>query len=300
MGFVILQNRNFIFLLAIGLGLALPAPSAWTKLLMFPALALVMTVATINVSNDYFLKPRAILMPSLVGILMTYGILGGVILMTAALLIKDQNLWIGFVLIAAVPPAVAVIPFTAILDGNVSYTLSGTIASYLAALLIMPFLFWVFIGANFANPWKLFQIMIFLIVLPLIASRLILYFHWQDRIVPVRGVLTDWGFFIVLYSMIGVNRDLIFSKPLMILPVAGVVLAATFILGFVIEKVGILLKRDPKSMVSLILLGTLKNQGIAGGLAIALFEKEAALPSAVYSLFMIIYIMWLDLRRRRR
>ncbi len=294
-----LQNRNFIFLLAMGLGLALPAPSAWTKLLMFPALALVMAVATINVSNDYFLKPRAILMPSLVGILMTYGILGGVILTAAALLVKDQNLWIGFVLIAAVPPAVAVIPFTAILDGNIPYTLSGTIASYLAALLIMPFLFWVFIGTSFTNPWKLFQIMLFLIVLPLIASRLILYFHWQDRIIPVRGALTDWGFFIVLYSMIGVNRDLIFSKPLMLLPVAGVVLAATFVLGFVIEKAGVLLKKNPKNMVSLILLGTLKNQGIAGGLAIALFEKEAAVPSAVYSLFMIIYIMWLDLRRRR-
>jgi hypothetical protein len=44
-------------------------------------------------------------------------------------------------------------------------------------------------------------------------------------------------------------------------------------------------------------MGTLKNQGIAGGLAIALFEKDAALPSAVYSIF-IIYVMWLDWRRR--
>ena len=77
-----------------------------------------------------------------------------------------------------------------------------------------------------------------------------------------------------------------------------VVLAATFILGFVIEKVSVLAKVDKKNRVSLVLLGTLKNQGIAGGLAIALFEKEAALPSAVYSVFMILYIMWLDLRRR--
>lgn len=111
-------------------------------------------------------------------------------------------------------------------------------------------------------------------------------------------MMTDWGFFIVLYSMIGVNRDLIISRPMMILPIAGVVLAATFVLGFVIEKIGVLLKGDKKNRVSLMLLGTLKNQGIAGGLAIALFEKEAALPSAVYSVFMIIYIIWLDWRRR--
>ncbi|RPH87379.1 MAG: hypothetical protein EHM66_02850 [Deltaproteobacteria bacterium] len=213
-------------------------------------------------------------------------------------MIKAQNIWIGFVLIAAVPPAVAVIPFTAILEGNVSYTLSGTVASYLAALAIMPLMFWIFIGSGFADPYKLIRIMLLLIVLPLVLSRIILYFNWQDRIAPVRGLLTDWGFFIVLYSMIGVNRDLIFSQPLLIVPIAMVVLAATFVLGFVIEKVGVLAKVDKKNMISLVLLGTLKNQGIAGGLAIALFEKEAALPSAVYSVFMILYIMWLDLRRR--
>jgi BASS family bile acid:Na+ symporter len=296
--FRFLNNRNFIFMLAIGFGLALPQPAVWTKLMMMPALALVMTLATINVSNDYFLKPRAILIPSLFGILMTYVILGGVILAAAALLINAQNMWIGFVLIAAVPPAVAVIPFTAILEGNVSYTLSGTVASYLAALAIMPLMFWIFIGTGFADPYKLIRIMLLLIVLPLVLSRIILYFNWQDRIAPVRGALTDWGFFIVLYSMIGVNRDLIFSQPLLIAPIAMVVLAATFVLGFVIEKIGVLFNVDKKNRISLVLLGTLKNQGIAGGLAIALFEKEAALPSAVYSVFMILYIIWLDLRRR--
>lgn len=295
----LLNNRNFIFLLAIGFGLVLHWPAQWTKLAMMPALALVMTLATINVPNDYFLKPRSMLLPSFTGILMTYGILGSLILAVAALLISDRNLWIGFVLIAAVPPAVAVIPFTAILEGNVPYTLSGTVASYLAALLIMPLAFWIFMGTGFDDPWKLVRIMLLLIVLPLVLSRVIIYFNWQDRIAPVRGLLTDWGFFVVLYSMIGVNRDLIFSKPQMLLPAVAVVLCATFILGFIVERAGKLLKRNPQNMVSWILLGTLKNQGIAGGLAIALFEKEAALPSAVYSVFMILYIMWLDLRRRK-
>lgn len=296
----LLNNRNFIFLLSIVLGLLLPEPAQWTKLAMMPALALVMTLATVNVPNDYFLKPRDILVPSLWGMIMTYVVLGGVILAMAALLIPDRNLWIGFVLIAAVPPAVAVIPFTAILEGNISDTLSGTVASYLAALLVMPLLFWIFIGTGFADPYKLVRIMLLLIVLPLILSRVILYLKWHERIAPVRGLITDWGFFIVLYSMIGINRDLIFSKPLAILPLAAVVLAATFVLGFVIEKTGALLKKEKKDMVSFVLLGTLKNQGIAGGLAIALFEKEAALPSAVYSVFMILYFMWLDWRRSRQ
>ncbi len=295
-----LANRNFIFILAITLGLVFPGPASWTTTLMIPALAFVMTLATIAVPNDYFLKLRSILLPSLSGILMTYVVLGGAILAASALLISDHNIWIGFVLIAAVPPAVAVIPFTAILEGNVSYTLSGTVSSYLTALLIMPLMFWIFIGTGFADPYKLFQIMLLLIILPLVLSRLILYFQLQDRIAPVRGILTDWGFFIVLYSMIGVNRDLIFSKPLMTFPVILVVLLATFVLGFAIEKIGVFFQIDKKNITSLVLLGTLKNQGIAGGLAIVLFEKEAALPSAVYSIFMILYFLWLDWHRSRQ
>jgi bile acid:Na+ symporter, BASS family len=295
----LLNNRNFIFLLAITFGLDLPQAAQWTKIVMMPALALVMMLATINVPNDYFLNPRAILKPSLAGILMTYAILSGAILLLSALLIGDRNLWIGFVLIAAVPPAVAVIPFTAMLEGNVSNTLSGTVASYLAALLIMPLMFWIFIGTGFDDPYKLLRIMLLLIVLPLVLSRMILYFNWQDRIAPVRGLLTDWGFFIVLYSIIGVNRDLIFSQPLSIAPVAGVVIATTFVLGWVIQKTCVLFNIDKKNIISLVLQGTLKNQGIAGGLAIALFEKEAALPSAVYSIFMILYIMWLDWRKSK-
>ncbi|MCX5850361.1 MAG: hypothetical protein NTW65_13100 [Deltaproteobacteria bacterium] len=293
----LLNNRNFVFFLAITFGLVLPQAAQWTKILMMPALALVMTLATINVPNDYFLKPRAIIKPSLIGILMNYVILSGAILLLSALLIDDKNLWIGFVLIAAVPPAVAVIPFTAILEGNVSSTLSGTVASYLVALLIMPLMFWIFIGTDFDDPYKLVRIMLLLIVLPLVLSRMILYINWQDRLAPVRGLLTDWGFFIVLYSIIGVNRDLIFSRPLSIVPAAAVVITTTFILGWAIHKIGVLLKVDKKNIISLVLQGTLKNQGIAGGLAIALFEKEAAVPSAVYSIAMILYIMWLDCRK---
>jgi BASS family bile acid:Na+ symporter len=295
----LLNNRNFIFLLAITFGLILPQAAEWTKILMMPALALVMMLATINVPNDYFLNPRTILKPSIAGIMMTYVILSGVILLVSALLIDEHNLWIGFVLIAAVPPAVAVIPFTAILEGNVSATLSGTVASYLAVLLIMPLMFWIFIGTGFDDPYKLVRIMLLLIVLPLVLSRIILYFNWQYRIAPVRGLLTDWGFFIVLYSIIGVNRNLIFSRPLSIVPVAVVVFATTFILGWAIQKTCVLFKVDKKNIISLVLQGTLKNQGIAGGLAIALFEKEAALPSAIYSISMILYIIWLDWRKSK-
>ncbi len=303
MGFQIVRiftNRNFILLLAIVCGFVFPGPAGWTQMLMLPALALVMTLATLQVPNGYFFHPAKIIKPSFAGILMTYAVLGGVILAASALLIKEPAIRLGFVLIAAVPPAVAVIPFTVILKGDVSDALSGTMASYLAALVLTPFLLWLLVGLDFADPYKLIRVLLLLIVLPLVLSRLILFLQMKERIEPFRGLITDWGFFVVLYSMIGVNRDLIFGEPLTMIPVAGVVFTATFVLGYVIEKICGMVKMDQGKAVSLMLLGTLKNQGIAGGLAIALFEKEAALPSAMYSVFMFAYVLWLDLRSRKR
>lgn len=294
-----INNRHVIFSLAVLLGLCCPRAAAWTKVLMIPALAMVMTLATISVPNHYFRNVRDILGPSLAGIGMTYGVLSSVILMLSAWLIADEKVWMGFVLVAAVPPAVAVIPFTALLKGDVSYTLSGTVASYVAALLLLPLIIGLFLQTGFQDPSRLMRIMVELIFLPLMLSRVILYFRWQEKIIPVRGVLTDWGFFVVLYSMIGVNRDLIFSQPQMLLPIGTVVFVSTFVVGWLIQKSARYLQVNPSRIISLILLGTLKNQGLAGGLAIALFEKEAALPATLYSLFMILYIIWLGWRKKQ-
>ncbi|HBH86657.1 MAG TPA: hypothetical protein DDY17_03505, partial [Syntrophaceae bacterium] len=75
---------------------------------------------------------------------------------------------------------------------------------------------------------------------------------------------------------------------------------STFLLGFLIELIGRLVKINNKDLVSLVLLGTMKNQGIAGGLAISLFTRESALPAAVSSVFMILFFIWLDIKRRGR
>ena len=294
----LLTNRNFIFLLAVALGLAFPQIAGWTEPVSLPALALAMMLAALNVPNDFFRTPKALIRPAFVGIIMTYAIQGGLLILMSSLMITDQNLWIGIVLVAVSPTAVAVIPFTGILDGNIAYSLVGTVAAYLAALIIMPLVFLLVLGVNIAQPGKLFVIMLELIVLPLILSRVIIYLNIQNYLTKYRGAITDWSFFIVLYTIIGLNRDLIFSKPQMIMPMAVMFFISIFLLGYLIEKACSIFKVDQNNTVSLMLLGTLKNQGIAGGLAISLFPRETSFPAAVSSMVMILFFIWLDIRKK--
>jgi hypothetical protein len=85
-------------------------------------------------------------------------------------------------------------------------------------------------------------------------------------------------------------------QPLSLLPVVAIALASTFLLGWGIGKAGALLHLPEKVLTRLVLLGTLKNDGRAGGLTLALFSKKTFVPAMVSAVFMIVYILWLELK----
>ena len=294
----LLRNRNFILISSLVIGLIWGKGARWTEPITLPVLAIVMTLSTMSVPESIFRSSRNLLLPAMVGIIMNYFVLGPALLGLNAILISDEALRLGFVLIAAVPPAVAVIPFTFFLKGDETLSLIGTTGAYLGALIIMPLSALVFLGPGLVDPMKLLVILIELILFPLVASRILLRIGMASRLDSIKGAITNWSFFLLTYTIVGLNRDLILGQPLSLLPVILIALASTFLLGWAIEKIGVVLHLPPKVLTSLVLLGTLKNYGLAGGLALALFSKKTSVPATVSAVFMIVYIIWLELKLR--
>jgi bile acid:Na+ symporter, BASS family len=294
----LLRNRNFILILALMIGLLWGKGAHWTEGVTLPALAIVMTISTMGVPASTLRSFRAFLVPAVSGIVMNYLLLGSFLLGLNVLLIHDEALRAGFVIIAAVPPAVAVIPFTFFLNGDGKLSFVGTIGAYLGALILMPLIAVGFLGSGLVDPSKLIVIMIELILVPLIASRILIRIGMDTRLEPIKGAITNWSFFLLTYTIVGLNRELILTQPISFLPVAFIAVASTFLLGWAIEQVGRLFHVLPKTLTSLILLGTLKNYGLAGGLALALFSKKTSVPATVSSVFMIVYIIWLEFKKR--
>lgn len=293
----LLRNRNFILFSALGLGLLWGGGAPWTKEATLPALALVMTLSTMGVSGSEFRSPRTLLVPALGGLAINYVLLGGFILGLNFLLINDEALRSGFILLAIVPPAVAVIPFTGLLGGNNTFSLVGTMGCYLGALVITPLMAVEFFGSAFVEPVKLLIILVELIIMPLILSRILRWIGIAARIEPFKGTITNWSFFVLTYTIVGLNQRVFLGQPLSLVPVVVIAIASTFFLGLAIEKVGARFGGDPRTLTSLVLLGTLKNYGLAGGLALAIFSKRTALPATVSVIFMIVYIAWLGYKR---
>ncbi|MBI4634168.1 MAG: hypothetical protein HY742_09800 [Deltaproteobacteria bacterium] len=293
----LLHSRHLLFLLGLLAGMIADKGTFWTLPFVLPALALVMTLSTLGIPNNVFRTPRALLPQALLGTSMNYVVLGNFIIGVSAVLIREEALWTGFVIMAAVPPAIAVAPFTNHLEGNVSHALTGTAGAYIGSLIIMPLIAFGLLGSGSVEPFRLAVVMLELIVLPLLVSRLILAKGWNEKIEPLKSRLTDWCFFLVIYTIVGMNRNLLLQRPSILLPVIIVVVASTFLLGFIIEWVGGLFRINRESLTLLVLFGTLKNYGLAGGIALYLFGPVTALPTVVATVFMLIYIIWLGYRK---
>jgi bile acid:Na+ symporter, BASS family len=292
------RNRDFILILSVFCGLVGGKGATWTKPLVLPALAVVMTLSTMGVRRDTFGAGRGLWLPALSGLLINYVLLGGVLLGLSHLMISEAPIRDGFVLLVAVPPAIAVIPFTDFLKGNTGFSLLATVVCYLGALILTPLIALGFLGSGFVEPWLLIRVIVELILAPLLVSRILLWTSMARRLEPVKGAITNWSFFVVMFTIVGLNRELFLHRPLALIPVAVIAIASTFLLGSLIEKVGRLMHIDRPTLTSLVLLGTLKNYGIAGGLALTLFSQKTALPATVSSVFMIVYIIWLDFKKR--
>jgi predicted Na+-dependent transporter len=63
-----------------------------------------------------YLEP--LVLPVLVGLALNFGVNGGLVLALSALMAPGKAIFTGFVLVAAAPPAIAVVPFTALLRGD--------------------------------------------------------------------------------------------------------------------------------------------------------------------------------------
>jgi BASS family bile acid:Na+ symporter len=295
----LLRNRNFILFVALVLGLLLPRGSRWTEHLTLPALSIVMSLSTMGVSGSLFRSPRSLIIPALFGLVMNYVVLGSFILGISALVIYEDAIWKGFVLLAVVPPAVAIIPFSDLLGGNSTYSIVGIIGAYFGALIIMPLMLFTFLGFRFFDPGSVSVLTIFLIIVPLVISRILLWKKLDKQLKAVKGAITNWCFFIVTYTTVGLNHTVFLREPLTLAPVIGIAIASTFFLGLIIGWVGKFFRIDAKITTSLVLLGTFKNYGLAAGIALALFSEQTALPATVSTIFMFVYMIWLDLKGRR-
>ena len=285
----LIQNSTSVLILSVLLGLVLPGPAGATEALVTPALMVMMAFSLTEVDLGRDIKSSASLKRGFLGISINYGLLSGLILILSQSL-PDGSLRNGFVIMAAVPPAVAVLPMTRILKGDMSLSFAGEILSYLASLLLMPLIIYLFVHQTGISPIYLLQISIVLILIPALASRLV-------RLLPINPVLPiNLGFFLVTYTVIGLNQGALWTDGW---SVAWISIARTFAVGLAVFILARSAGLKSSQAISLTLLGSFKNLGLAAAVSLLLVGPAAGLPAAFCVLAETAFFILLSFARSR-
>ena len=280
----LMRNSSFIFTLAVVFGLGYPGPAHYLEPLITPVLLMMMVFSMVEIDLSIRGDPKG----AMIGFGINYILLSGLILVLSSNL-RDEGLRQGFVVMAAVPPAVAVLPLTKLLDGDSSLSLYSEALCYLASLILMPGIIFVFTSRTGVSLSYISEIALLLILFPAIASRF-LRGRRLDTIPPI-----NLGFFLVTYTVLGLNSQAMFVD---VNSVALIAIARTFVIGAAVYLCARLAGVKVQKRISYTLFASFKNLGMAAAVSMVLFGPKAGIPAAVCILAeTAFYILFAALRR---
>lgn len=248
------------------------------------ALVIAMTFALTEI-DVVRIAPREEVRGFVLALLMSYGALGGLVL-AFAFTSPDPAIHDGWVLMAAVPPAVAVVPITSILKGDVRRALISLSLLYVVGLALVPLITLGFTDQPAPISSLVFQTVLLLGV-PLAASRLLR--RWR-RIEDVRPTAVGVSFFILVFAIAGSTRAPLLQHPELVISLSGLSFARTFLIGVVVLAAARLFRLPTEDRVAMVTFATFKNLGLTVVLAFAMFGAVSTLP-AIFSL--VFEILWL-------
>lgn len=268
-----------LMLLTLALGFALGWRFEGMSVAAMGALASLMTFSLADVP---FRSIRAGLRFAPLALVLSF-LLHPALLLLAGLL-TSPALWQGWVILAAVPPAISVIPFAAILRGNVKVAVTSNAVLYLASLALTPAVALLLLGVA-VSPAALFLSVLVLILLPVVLSRGVPRLPLSNRGVELARNLS----FGALTFLIGAaNRGVVLDNPSLALEALG---ASLLVVGVASGLTWLLLRRvDGPTRTTMVLFSGYKNSGLAATLALALLVPAAVVAPTMMIVFQILWI----------
>jgi BASS family bile acid:Na+ symporter len=288
----LLTNRNFILIVGLAAGLIFGDGVAFLKDYTPYILGTILAVSVSGFSFKDLLPVKKSLVPIGVTILVNYFIYGAIILGLAALLTNNPAFWLGFVVIAATPPAIAVIPFSINLKGDANFSIIGIVGGNVAGIVLAPLTLMLFAGDASISPVAMLDLILKILVIPILASRLLRWKKIYGFVEKQRGIIIDYLFLLVAMTVIGISRNLFIHHTTEALIPFGIMLFMMFGMGYLLQVILNAMKITPQLIISNKLILVMKNAGFASVMAISLFDNpQVVLPAAILSVLLPVYYL---------
>jgi BASS family bile acid:Na+ symporter len=282
----ILESYTVMMTLGLVLGLLTGGFPSNTKEISMGSLAVLMTLSlsTVKLGDA---KGKEHLEHASKSLFLNYVLLTGVIIAIGLFFSRDY--WWGWVLMAAAPSAISVVPFTSALGGITTKALFSTAANYLAALVLMPGLTLLLIGSSVSTTSLVYSLLI-LIVLPMAASRFVMKMRIGKS---ANTSMINISFAVLIFAVTGANREAFIGDPWIVLAISAGCILRTFGTGMGTELILRRMRVPKEERVGYVLFASYKNLGLTATLAIALFEPIVAVPATICIAFEVLWVIFL-------
>jgi BASS family bile acid:Na+ symporter len=271
----ILQNNALMMLFAFILGFAIGGFPAHNADIAMACLVIVMSLS-LGGLKIRGMRLREHTKSVIVALVACFGV-SSIVTILLGSLFSDADIRIGWVIVASVPSAIAVIPFTYLLKGDLQFSLVASTVIYVLSLVITPLMTLLFLGRP-VDQLTLLWYVIILIFLPLAASRALVKVPMSGQ---MRTILINIAFFVMFFAITGSNRNAFFGDPILIFALLLVATVRTFFVGGAVEFIARRLRVEKKKRIPIVLFSTYKNTGMAAALASVLIGSVAAIPATV-------------------
>lgn len=202
----------------------------------------------------------------------------------------EGDLRSGWILMAALPSAISVIPFTFLMKGDLEPTVVSTAVLYLCALVFTPLLTLIFLGEA-VDVMVLITYVSILLLLPLAISRPLRRLEIDSR---DRAAMINVALFVLFVAIAGPNRDIFFNDWKLLTALLVAAFLRIFGIGLLWNRYLLHKGVGKGRRVPEVMFSSHKNTGMAATLAIALIGPTAAVPAIICAVMDIAWIIFLS------
>ncbi len=293
-----LGNSTFLLSLAIVAGFVVPQGSNTTKDYLNLIIIVILTVSTMNVSLRSVFSFKNKFRKVLACLIINYFVLAGLIIILAHVFFTtDIDLRNGFIIMATVPSAISIIPFTNLCRGDTELATSVITIMYLLTPVLTPLLMLIFLDFSGVNLWNLFILNIEIIAFPLFLSRILLMAGSNKVPQWIKDFIVNIAVFFLVYSVIGINQSVFASGQQFLFLVFLISLLRTFGSGLSVKFFAEKLGADRGTVIPLAMFASFKNMTLTTTFALTLFTARSSIPAAVSIPLEILFFFYLKIRQ---
>lgn len=273
-------------LIAALLGYLLPEYITPAKSIIVPLLMLVMLSMGLTLSHQDFIQVKNYKAALLAGLIVQFSVMPLTALAISILFGLSSQLTLGMLLVGSVAGGTASNVITYLANGNVALSVSMTACSTLASVIMTPLLMLLLADSSVDIPAQDMLYSLLKIILLPIGVGVLLNHYARHAVKRIHTALAPFAVLVIvsiIAIVVALNASRLSSISILVLIAPLLHNLTGLLFGYQIAR---LLKFDSTICRTVAIEVGMQNSGLAAALAIKLFSPMAAIPGAIFSVWL--------------